>query len=176
MVTRANQSWHVLNLQRIVQPPSEYHPHSSTILLLEALQISIGTKEKCAELEEAWNSCADTAELLKEEVAEAVHGYPPVSTNVLSLKSPHLVWWFSIIFLWKPFRSSITHVQPMVLEYESQHLPHKSPSFVGKYTIHGAPSFFRFFQPATCLIPRGELVQNLGSDCLQGLIGTIPAW
>jgi len=26
----------------------------------------------------------------------------------------------------------------MVLEYESQHLPHKSPSFVGKYTIHGA--------------------------------------
>lgn len=76
------------NLQRIVQPPSEYHHHSSTILLLEALQISIGTKEKCAELEEAWNSCADTAELLKEEVAEAVHGYPPVSTNVLSLKSP----------------------------------------------------------------------------------------
>jgi len=58
--------------------------------LLEALQISIGTKEKCAELEEAWNSCADTAELLKEEVAEAVHGYPPVSTNVLSLKSP--IW------------------------------------------------------------------------------------
>ena len=92
------------------------------------------------------------------------------------IEIPHLVWWFSIIFLWKPFRSSITHVQPMVLEYESQHLPHKSPSFVGKYTIHGAPSFFRFFQPATCLIPRGELVQNLGSDCLQGLIGTIPAW
>ena len=27
-----------------------------------------------------------------------------------------------------------THVQPMVLEYESQHLPHKWPSFVGKYT------------------------------------------
>jgi hypothetical protein len=25
-----------------------------------------------------------------------------------------------------------------VLEYESQHLPHKSPSFVGKYAIHGA--------------------------------------
>ena len=44
--------------------------------------MGIGTKEKCAELEEAWNSCADTAELLKEEVAEAVHGDPPVSTNV----------------------------------------------------------------------------------------------
>jgi len=29
-------------------------------------------QEKCAELEEAWNSCADTAELLKEEVAEAM--------------------------------------------------------------------------------------------------------
>ena len=32
----------------------------------------------------------------------------------------------------------ISHMQPMALEYESQHLPHKSPSFVGKYTIHGA--------------------------------------
>ena len=26
----------------------------------------------------------------------------------------------------------------MVLEYESQHLPHQSPRFVGKYIIHGA--------------------------------------
>ena len=26
----------------------------------------------------------------------------------------------------------------MVLEYKSHHLPHKSPSYVGKYTIHGA--------------------------------------
>ena len=26
------------------------------------------------------------------------------------------------------------HMRTMVLEYESQHLPQKSPSFVGKYT------------------------------------------
>ena len=40
--------------------------------------------------------------------------------------------WINGIF----FRGFITHDGSMVLEYESQHLPHKSPSFVGKNTIH----------------------------------------
>ena len=31
-----------------------------------------------------------------------------------------------------------TQMRTMVLEYESQHLPKQSPSFVAKYTIHGA--------------------------------------
>ena len=30
------------------------------------------------------------------------------------------------------------HMRTMVLEYESQHLPHKWASHVGKYAIHGA--------------------------------------
>ena len=35
---------------------------------------------------------------------------------------------------WRRYKS---HMQPMVLEYAHQHLPWKSPSFVGKYSIHG---------------------------------------
>ena len=59
-----------------------------SLLLIEILGIFLGIKEKCAELEEAWTSCADTAELLKEEVAEAVNRFPPVSTNV-TIEIPH---------------------------------------------------------------------------------------
>ena len=31
-----------------------------------------------------------------------------------------------------------SHMQPMVLEYESHHLPQKLSGCVAKYTIHGA--------------------------------------
>lgn len=43
-------------------------------------------QEKCLELEEAWNSCADTAEQLKEEVAEAM---PSRLTALLRSKDSH---------------------------------------------------------------------------------------
>eukprot|EP00435_Cladocopium_sp_Y103_P046389 s784_g13.t1 len=44
-------------------------------------------QEKCLELEEAWNSCADTAEQLKEEVAEAA--MPSRLTALLRSKDSH---------------------------------------------------------------------------------------
>ena len=52
-----------------------------------------------------------------------------------------------------------SHMQPMVLEYESLHLPQKSPSHVGKYTstmehlglgTPGSHPFHHAAGPAAC--------------------------
>ena len=67
----------------------------------------------------------------------------------------HKQWWFSIAMLiyqrvsW-PIHDPInlplyqTHGFSMVLEYESQHLPHFYEPNVGKYTIHGASGKYGF--------------------------------
>ena len=60
------------------------------------------------------------------------HGYPLVMTDSLLFKMAIL---YIYIYLYLNIYLYIyTPMCSMVLEYESQHLPHKSPSFVGKYT------------------------------------------
>ena len=61
----------------------------------------------------------------------------------------------------------------MVLEYESQHLPHKSPSFVGKYTIHGAPYLFSVLPTSDVLDFQRRIGSRIWDHGLQGRIGTI---